>query len=648
MKSDRNFDDMGKNDKFILFFVGILLIAGCVAFDMLQGTTVFAVRYLIVAAGLLLFFGMKLFSASPTVVPKSKVFYVYFTSIVAIGLSVFSAVNIGESLFVYSKYILIFLLVILFYNLFNHDEKAARKTLFVGCVVVLAVYLLVSCMQLFHVEDFSFDSLYKVMGLNGNKTFLTIMLFVLSSFALAYVAEAKRKSCKLLSVTLFAVSFALVVLLKSRAVMLSYVAAGLFLTIMFFVRKKNVSFSRKFKMWTTAAVFVLVFLFFTVGMRLLVKVDVPKTANETTVEYEYYSTSSLVERFTVWGKTYEMIDDHPFNGCGVGNWQVMFPNYGQSELYRVNYWNINFTRPHNEFLGLLAECGHVTFFVIVLFVISLIMKSFFAICKISDRRDFIYGAIILSAFVGCCVNSFFSFPSDKTEYFIWKAAMYAVLFSYITKNGNVYNNLKLNTLCKSVFVVVLVFIVIIGIFRYKGERHSAEAAGAMKNNDWSVALQCYERAVSVFYTIDYNGLPVNWHIGKAKEQLGLSGSLDDYRKAHDDMPFCKQNLNDLGAAEYACGNKEAAVAHFEKAMQISSGFLYPYFNLAYIYLKDNELDKADAVISSIYMNENVRDVLIKDVKFFENENMENTVERIENEYYTTMKLHRTLTHLRGE
>lgn len=639
---------MKKNDKIVSFFVGILLAAGCVAFDMLQGTTVFAVRYLIVAVGLLLFFGMKLFSTRPVAVPKSKVFYVYFASIVAIGLSVFSAVNLGESLFVYSKYVLIFMLVILFYNLFNHDEKAARKTLHVGCVVILVVYLSVSCMQLFHVEDFSFDSLYKVTGLNGHKTFLTIMLFVLSSFALAYVAEAKRKSCKLLSVILFVVSFALVVILKSRAVMLSYVAAALFLTIMFSVRKKNVSFSRKFKMWTTAAVFVLVFLFFTVGMRLLVKVDVPKTANETTVEYEYYSTSSLVERFTVWGKTYEMIDDHPFNGCGVGNWQVMFPNYGQSELYRVNYWNINFTRPHNEFLGLLAECGHVTFFVIVLFVISLIMKSFFAICKISDRRDFVYGAVILSAFVGCCVNSFFSFPSDKTEYFIWKAAMYAVLFTYITKNENGYNSLKLNTLWKCVPVAVLVFVVFVGFFRYKGERHSAEAAAAMINNDWSTALQCNEKAVSAFYTIDNKGFPVNWYIGKAKEQLGLSGSLADYRKAHDDMPFCKQNLNDLGAAEYACGNREVAEKHFGKAMQISSGFLYPYFNLAYIYLKDNELDKAADVISAIDMNENVRDVLIKDARFFENENIENTVERIENEYYTTMKLRRTLIHLQGE
>lgn len=639
---------MVKNDKIVLFLAGILLIAGCVTFDMLQGTTVFAVRYLIAAAGLLLLFAIKLFSPRPMLVPKSKVFYVYLASIFAVGLSVFSAVNTGESLFVYSKYILTFLLAIMFYNLFVINEKAARKTMYAGCVVILAVYLLVSCMQLFHVEDFSFGSLYKVTGLSGNKTFLTIMLFVLSSFALAYVAEAKRKSCKLLSVTLFAVSFALVVILKSRAVMLSYAAAVAIFAVMFFVRKRNISFARKFKLWATAVVFVVVFLFFTVGIRLLVKVDVPKTADETTVEYAYYSTSSLYERFILWDKTYEMIDDHPFNGCGIGNWQVMFPDYGLSELYSANYWNVNFTRPHNEFLGLLAECGHVTFFVCLLFVISLIMKSFFAICKADDRRDFVYGAVVLCAFVGCCVNSFFSFPSDKTEYFIWKAAMYAVLFTYITKDKNEYNSLKLNTLWKCVPVAVLVFTVFAGFLSYKGERNVAAAANAVRNNDWKTALRCYEEAASVLYTVDYNGFPVSWHIGKAKEQLGLSGSLADYRKAHDDMPFCKQNLNDLGAAEYACGNKEAAVAHFEKAMQISSGFLYPYFNLVYIYLKDSDLDKADAVISSIYMNENVRDVLIKDVKFFENENMENTVERIENEYYTTMKLHRTLTHLRGE
>ncbi|MBP9993778.1 MAG: O-antigen ligase family protein [bacterium] len=639
---------MVKNDKIVLFLAGILLIAGCVTFDMLQGTAVFAVRYLIAAAGLLLLFVIKLFSPRPMVVPKSKVFYVYLASIFAVGLSVFSAVNVCESLSVYSKYVLTFLLAILFYNLFVVNEKAARKTLYAGSVVVLVLYLLVSLIQLSYVEDFSFDGLYKVTGLSGHKTFLTIMLFVLSSFILAYVAEAKRKSCKWLSVTLFAVSFALVVLLKSRAVILSYLGAAVLFAIMFFVRKKRFSFSRKFEVGATVAVFVVVIMFFAVGLRLLLKADVPETAEESMVEYAYYSTSSLSERFILWDKTYEMVDDRPLTGCGVGNWQVLFPDCGLSELYTADFWNVNFTRPHNEFLGLLSECGYVTFFVYMLFVISLIMKSFFAICKADDRRDFVFGAVVLSAFVGCCVNSFFSFPSDKTEYFIWKAAMCAVLFTYITKNENGFSNLKLNALWKSVFVVILALVFVVGFFRYKGERCSAEAAAAMKNNDWSTALKCYEEAVSVFYTVDNDGFPVNWYIGKAKEQLGLHGSLADYRKAFDDMPFCKQNLNDLGSAEYACGNKEAAVAHFEKAMQISSGFLYPYFNLSYIYLKDNELDKADAVISSIYMNENVRDVLIKDVKFFENENMENTVERIENEYYTTMKLHRTLTHLRGE
>ncbi|MCQ2308825.1 MAG: O-antigen ligase family protein [Bacteroidales bacterium] len=639
---------MEKNDKIVSFFAGILLVAGCVTFDILSGTAFFAVRHLIAAAGLLLFFGASLFSQKPMMMPKSKVFYAYLASVVAIGLSVFSAVNIGESLFVYSKYVMTFLLVILFYNLFNRDEKAARKMLYVGSVVVLAVYLLVSLIQLFYVEDFSFDSLYKITGLSGHKTFLTIMLFVLSSFALAYVAETKRKSCKWLSVTLFAVSFALVVLLKSRAVMLSYVGAASLFAIMFFVRKKRFSFSRKFEVGTTVAVVAVVFLFFAVGLRPVLKIDVPETAKESGFEYEYYSTSSLVERFTVWNKTYEMIDDHPFSGCGIGNWQVLFPDCGLNGLYCADYWNVNFTRPHNEFLGLIAECGYVTSFVYMLFVISLIMKSFFAICKVDDRRDFVFGAIVLSAFVGCCFNSFFSFPSDKTEYFIWKAAMCAVLFTYITKNENVYNNLKLNTLWKSVFVVVLVSIVVVSFFRYKGERRSAEAANAMKNNEWSTALKCYEEAVSAFYTVDNDGFPVNWYIGKAKEQLGLPGSLADYRKAHDDMPFCKQNLNDLGVVEYACGNKDAAVSHFEKAMHVSCGFLYPYFNMSYIYLKENELDKASEVISTIKMDENVRNILIRDAKFFKPDDLEETVKRIENEYQTTMKLRRTLDHLRVE
>lgn len=639
---------MDKDNKFAFAFLGLLMAVSCMAFCIYSGITVFAVRYLIIAAGLSLFFGFCLFCKYPISTPKSIVFYLYIASLVTIGLSMIDTVNIGESLFVYSKYVLAFLLVIILYSFFMKDKNTTRKMLFVVCVIILLANLSVAFIEFLIIEDFSFHSLYHVIGLCGNKTFLTIMLFVLSSFAFANILEMRKKIHKLLLLIIFAVSFAFVILIKSRAAILSYVGASLFFAIMYFTWKKRISFSKRIMAWTIVSSVILVFLFFTVGLRLLLKIEVSETSKQSEVEYNYLSTSSLVERTVVWKKTYEMIDDHPINGCGVGNWQVVFPDYGLQGLYRADYWNANFTRPHNEFLCLLAECGYIPFLVCMIFVVSLVVKAFFAICNNHDKREFIYGAVILSAFIGCCINSFFSFPNDKTEFFIWKAVIYAVLFTYITKNEKGNDNVSLDIKWKSASMAVLVFFTIIGVFRFRGERYSAEADNAMKINDWNMALRCSEKAVSAFYTIDDRGFPVNWYIGKAKEQLGIPGSIENYRKAYREMPFCKQNLNDLGSVEYVIGNKEVAISYFEKAIHVSPNFLYPSFNLSYIYMKDNKLDKAADVICAIDMDDNKRKILIRDAKFYESGNIDEILTRIENEYQTTLKLRRTLQHLLGE
>ena len=118
-----------------------------------------------------------------------------------------------------------------------------------------------------------------------------------------------------------------------------------------------------------------------------------------------------MERCLIWEKTYTLVDQRPLVGCGVGNWQIHFPDAGLKGLYRADVWNVNFTKPHNEYLGVLSETGYLGLLLYVAFLTSLVVLAFIALRKIPSRSDFLYGALVLSIFVGSCVNALFDFPT---------------------------------------------------------------------------------------------------------------------------------------------------------------------------------------------------------------------------------------------
>ena len=612
-------------------------------------------RFIAAAIGLAIVFLFALVRKKRWRVPNTPVFFVYLLFLLLCGCSIIWATNTAEAIFAFACQLLTPLIIILFYSLLSTHCQLTQKALWMGAAVVLAVYLFFAIVQLFHIESLSFEQLYRVSGINGHKNLLAAMLFVLSAFLFTSFSVFESKFPKVLSVVLFVVAIAVVIVLKSRAVLLSVMVAVCFFGIMMLIRARHRE-ERSNPRKSALRYFgyaqqpqaqgpqllisvVLVYAFLTVGLRWFAVRSVPHSTDKSEIETKMMSTSSLVERCLLWDKTYRIADKHPFVGCGIGNWQILFPDAGLKGLYRADVWNVNFTKPHNEYLGVLSETGYFGLFLYILFLVSLVIHAFFALCQTKDRKDFLYGGIVLSVFIGGCVNALFDFPNSRTEHIIWMGIFMAILFRIITQNrqktlGKVWN---------TVFLIIAIMLVTIGGFRYKGERNTFDMQKAMKANDWKAVENHCHRALSVFYTIDPVGLPLHWYQGKAEKKMGKPQAINSFRKAYHYAPYCKENLNDLGLAEYHTAHDlHKAEFYLNEAIRISPNYLYPYFNLAYIYLSENEPQKAQAVADGIYFDEHKREVMKADAVFFEPFDTEAARQKIDADYEAVIQLRRDI------
>ena len=125
--------------------------------------------------------------------------------------------------------------------------------------------------------------------------------------------------------------------------------------------------------------------------------------------------------------------------------------------------------------------------------------------------------------------------------------------------------------------------------------------------------------------------------------MGKPQAVESFRKAYHYAPYCKENLNDLGLAEYYTAHDlNKAEFCLKEAIRISPNYIYPYFNLAYIYLSENEPQKAKAVADGIYFDEHKREVMKADAVFFEPFNAEAVRQKIDADYEATQMLYKTI------
>ena len=532
------------------------------------------------------------------------------------------------------------MIMIITYNALTLNKKQTYIAFIISCVIVLIVYVVAGIWQYLHITDTSFTELYDISGINGHKNLLSAMLFLLSSFLLTVIPYLKNRFAKIIPIAIYTLSLIFVVLLKSRATIIGYIISILFFVIIVLLHKKNIVIKHKYKVIISALAVIITFVFFTVILRKASSSIIEKSSEGSQTEYNILSASSMYERLALWDNTYKLSDQKPFLGCGLGNWKIDMPSVGTLNLYRSDVWNINFVRPHNEFLGILSECGYITLLIYLIFLCLIIVFSLFAICELKNMKDFILGAVSLSIFVGANFISMFDFPNERIEFIIWINIIIGILYVMLTKNKSTKG---LNYL----FLILSVLFSVIGFYRYIGEYYTYDMQQAIKIRDFNSTIKYSQKSISPLFNIDPIGYPIQWYKGHALMMKGDIRAKYSLRKAYIDAPYCKQNLNDLGfVTYYEDHDLELAEYYLRLSMKISPNYFYSGLNLAEIFVNEGEYNKARMVLDLMYTDEEKRDMLLKDAQFYAPDNLEYEISRIMYDYDTRMRLQQRVDSLR--
>ncbi|MEL6639017.1 MAG: O-antigen ligase family protein, partial [Bacteroidota bacterium] len=333
-------------------------------------------------------------------------------------LSVSWAKNFGEAIFTSQKYLLLFVGYYVLRHLLAegkvHRDQMAKLLLGLSAfVVVLTTYQMA---QTYLSEGLGGKAIYKVISLSGHKNLAASYLFLLLCLNIFFAIRRPKAPW---FYWLLGFQVLLLLLLRSRAVYLALgtsalISGGYYLTSS--VSLRRLALRRVLPFALLLALF---------GGLLIGNTGVGKDYLRHLNPDTYLTSGSGSERLFVWYKTWDLIVDQPWLGCGSGNWKLLFPSKNLSGGYRLQEKDVVFTRVHNDLLEVWAEVGTLG---LLLFLV--IFGWAFAAAvdrlrrgKLVDQQE---GIVLIATLVGYLVVSFFDFPKERPEHQVLLSLLLAI------------------------------------------------------------------------------------------------------------------------------------------------------------------------------------------------------------------------------
>jgi O-antigen ligase len=269
------------------------------------------------------------------------------------------ALNFKESLFDISKTTVF--VVTLFYALFTlqqYKDWPADLARIITIVALIAVSI-GSAQYISRVLPYPDPLLpdrravvYLVDGLMGHKNLFASSLMLMLPF-LVYGCIKFKGAWKWTVVTATVLVIFLIVLLMTRAVWLGLFAGISFTVLLLIVKGQLIGLSFRFRMVMTVGSFLIL----AAGYGVLSKMEAGDdfTPVERIKSIVSPRDAHNQPRIKIWSITLEIGKEHPVTGVGPGNWKLKMADY--LEGFGFLREQINWYRPHNDFLWNLAEKG---------------------------------------------------------------------------------------------------------------------------------------------------------------------------------------------------------------------------------------------------------------------------------------------------
>lgn len=504
-------------------------------------------------------------------IPSSFGTAAFLLFVIVQGLSLLWAPNSAEGLFDFSKWILVAAVILLTFNIAQQNLARFIVSMSRASASVVIIALAVVVWQMADVGDLSFKSRYGFTSLFTHKGTFSAILLMTTAFP---IMRLRLRFCNRgwFYIIMIAVAFGMILFLQSRATLVAVVATAASALLIWLLQRRVL---RHKWLWT-----IILALIATCTILASSRWIANQPCQIPSQNSGLKANATIVERQALWKMTFRMIDNHPLLGCGTGNWKICYPDAGTGDVFSIDMLDLNFVRPHNDYLRILAETGYPALLLIILALSSLIVNA------ISTNRNRRLGSVarISAAFLcGMMAFAFFDFPIDRIETILWTSLLVATLSAAIT-NGRISHN---STVYKSVITLLLFLIFLLGTSRWRSEKKYPAITTAIHNSRWEKVERLSHKATTPFYNINPLGMPMAYYEAMALEQQHKE-TLPTFRKALAASPYCKQVLSDIGRLQYTENhNADSAITFLEEAIRISPSYSRSYINLTQVYYLEN-------------------------------------------------------------
>ena len=517
--------------------------------------------------------------------------------------------NFGEGIFTAQKYLILAVTFLLFRSLLEED-KDYRKALFPVIVAMSVLAVVIPGFQIIQQlggEGLADKGVYQIIGHAGHKNLAASYLFFLMSLLLYWGVNYFKKPWY---VILLALMFAVLVLLRSRAV---YLAFGLLFTL-------NIahlvlgSGGRRLALRVVLPAVVAGVVLIGVGLQFAgVGDQYAKYFKPTT----YFSSASATERLFVWSKTWELIQDRPLSGHGVGNWKLFFPSKSISGGYRLQEKDLVFTRVHNDFLEIGSEVGLPGLLLFLAIFVWAIYQAYQGFRKAKTKYK--WGWLNLGAgILGFALISFFDFPKERIEHLIILALLLA-LVDYRRSGSVEPTGLLASRLNRRILSGVLGAFLLLSLFisyhRFVGDHASRIILTSQSADQTDLILSQVDKAESVWYDVDPMVIPLSWYEGIAHYlQNDFQSAEEPFARAYSINPYNFNVVNNYASTLVQLENYQAAVPLYLEALEINPRFEEGMFNLAFSYFKSGEYTAALEWVNKTQGNPDKKQVFLNQIQ----------------------------------
>ncbi len=587
----------------IIVFIIIPLIFVSDTLDGVQPVRMLTISLFLVGFGVLLFLGGRL-KPLPASIWNNPLVWLLLAYLLTTAGSMAFAMNVKETFFDIARTITFFVFTLfLIALLFGTEDWESRIVKFIIPAAYFSV--MVGIYQLFKYvigaeADFLPDGrpvIYQVRGLMAHKNQFSINLMLMLPMLVYGVNFLENKLWRRLSLLAILAVSIMIIILQTRSVWTALMITSFILIIFSSI------FSNKIGMSAKKRNVILISVFATIALLLSIVVFVParnefshlaqlkSIANPDAGNNEY--------RLKIWKVTADMIADNPLTGVGAGNWKLHAADYYAG--HNLNEKQLNWIRPHNDFLWVFAEkgiAGILVYSAIFLLTLYYLLIAFF---RTNERKTRLLAILIAGGLICYHIASLFSFPLERINQQIYLHFFTAAaIVLYLKTKQNTADNKRLNSKISVILIVAMLFPIVYSSAILRSDSWLAKARFSLEKEAWKNLLFEVNNADTWTRNLDPEANPLDWYKGLALSGLNdHANALEAYNNALKAHPNKIIVLHNIGIIYSKLSDNENARFYLNKALEIVPSYKPSLLALATLYVEDENYPKTLEMLERI-------------------------------------------------